>query len=188
VYLFERTTRSVRLTPAGAHLLAEAVTLFAGLGATVRGVHEKFADAPKVLRVGISRSIGLSYLPGFFNIHGKEHPETSTDVVHDSSAALLGLLEGGELDVGLVTVISILPKGLVKTQHFADAFTLIIPPAVTIERRSKSLLMVPELRKMLPNNAGSCRLRLQEPVVHSGAGLMNMKSMLYHRFKQRISI
>ena len=145
--LLERTTRSVRLTPAGAHLLAESSTLFAALGGTIRQIREQYAEAPKLLRVGISRSIGLAYLPGFFNAHRKEHPDTSTDVVYDSSSTLLELLGNGELDVGLVTAVAKLPKGLVKTHRFHDAFTLITPPSATIERRSKTLLTMSELRK-----------------------------------------
>ncbi|MGK0185156.1 MAG: DNA-binding transcriptional LysR family regulator [Verrucomicrobiales bacterium] len=149
--LFERTTRAVRLTPAGEYLFNASASLLASLTGTVREIREKFTEAPKLIRVGISRSIGLSYLPGFFNAHSREHPETITDVVYDSSATLLDLLQTGELDVGLLTAQQSLPKGLVKTHRFTDAFTLIIPPDASVDRRSKSLLTLTELRNNAPN-------------------------------------
>lgn len=167
VPVFERTTRAVRLTPAGEHLFSESASLFASLSGTVREIREKFTSAPKLIRVGISRSIGLAYLPGFFNAYSREYPETITDVVYDSSNTLLTLLQTGDIDVGLVTATASLPKGLVKTHRFSDAFTLIAPPDAVIERRSKALLTLPELRK----NASKQRWILPSEITGTGRAL-----------------
>src|ERR1041384_6454309 len=55
VELFERTTRSVRVTPAGEMLLEESVRLLGSVQQTLQRVREEFADAKKKIRVGVSR-------------------------------------------------------------------------------------------------------------------------------------
>ena len=49
-----------------------------------------------------------------------------------------------------MTAVEKLPKGLVKTHRFQDAFTLITPPDASVDRRSKTLLTMAELRKNAP--------------------------------------
>ena len=66
VTLFERTTRSVRLTAAGAALHARSGAILSGVNDAITAVQEKFDLLPQTLRVGVSRTIGLAYLPGFF--------------------------------------------------------------------------------------------------------------------------
>ncbi|HVX57423.1 MAG TPA: LysR family transcriptional regulator, partial [Candidatus Saccharimonadales bacterium] len=67
VNLFERTTRSVQLTPAGQMLLAESARLLGGVDQVLQRVREEFAGAKKEIRVSVSRSVSLAYLPGFFH-------------------------------------------------------------------------------------------------------------------------
>src|SRR5215469_3623945 len=67
VKLFERTTRQVRLTPAGEFLYREGARLLGDVEQTIDHLTQEFAGARKVIRVAVSRTIGLSYLPGFFH-------------------------------------------------------------------------------------------------------------------------
>lgn len=86
VELFERTTRSVRVTPAGEMLLSESVRLLGSVQHTLQRVREEFAGAKKEIRVGVSRSIGLAYLPGFFHANIRHLPNTGYRVSYQQSA------------------------------------------------------------------------------------------------------
>src|SRR5271154_1360866 len=64
--LLERTTRRVKPTPAGEFLLRETHKILGDIDSTLRHLQEGFANAPKEVRVGVSRTISLAHLPGFF--------------------------------------------------------------------------------------------------------------------------
>ena len=115
----------------------------------VRSLGDQFGDSPKLLRVGISRSIGLSYLPGFFA--GQCSDDVLTDVHYESSQRLLELLLNGSLEVAMVTATGRLPRGITKTHHFVDGFTVITPPDAMVIRRSAKLLSLSELRRNAEN-------------------------------------
>lgn len=126
--LLERTTRYVSPTPAGKFLLEQSEGVLRDINTTLQRLREDFALAPKTIRVGVSRSIGLAYLPGFFFAFQKKFPAVQTQVLHESSQFILGAIEEKELDVGLLCASSRLPRGLQITHRFDDDFTVIAPP------------------------------------------------------------
>ena len=125
--LLERTTRSVRPTAAGAFLNSEAIRLSGNVDQTLQKLREEFAGAKKAIRVGVSRTIGLAYLPGFFHAGLKQIPQISCRVSHQPSKDMLLALEANELDVGVLCPPQRLPRTLRVTHQFEDAFTLIAP-------------------------------------------------------------
>src|ERR1700683_4544265 len=86
VELLERTTRSVRLTPAGEALFAESERLIGSVDEVLQRFREEFAGAKKEIRVGVSRSVGLAYLPGFFHANIRRQPQIGYRVSYQSSA------------------------------------------------------------------------------------------------------
>jgi DNA-binding transcriptional LysR family regulator len=78
--LLERTTRQVRPTAAGCFLLEQSARILGDLAHSVQRLREEFADAPKLVRVGVSRSIGLAYLPGFFTGFQRRFPQALVQV------------------------------------------------------------------------------------------------------------
>ncbi|MBL9202153.1 MAG: LysR family transcriptional regulator [Opitutaceae bacterium] len=128
VELFERTTRSVRLTPAGVMLLAESGQLLGSVDQALRRIREEFAGARKVVRVGVSRSVGLAYLPGFFHANLRRAPEVACEVRYASSTEILSALEANEIDLGVLCPPPRLPNTVRITHRFADAFTPIAHP------------------------------------------------------------
>ena len=128
VPLFERTTRSVNLTPAGAALYARSGSILSGVDDAVKALRTRFELGPTVLRVGIARTIGLAYLPGFFRKFQRLHPEVQIRAAHQSSAFILAAVEGGELDVGLIAAPPVLPNGIAVARKFSDEFVAIAPP------------------------------------------------------------
>ncbi|MDQ6940023.1 MAG: LysR family transcriptional regulator [Verrucomicrobiota bacterium] len=142
VDLLQRTTRVVRATPAGEFLFRESARLVGHAEESVRRLRQEFAGARKEVRVGVSQSIPLAHLPGFFHANLRRQPKVSCRLSYQSSGSILAALEGGELDVGVLFPPKRLPTSLRITHRFDDAFTLIAPlaEAQTFQtlRRSRS--------------------------------------------------
>jgi DNA-binding transcriptional LysR family regulator len=138
VALFERTTRSVKLTSGGEWLLGEARRLLGDVNTLRREMQERFTNARPIVQVGVSRSIGLAYLPGFFHANLRAAPEVGYRVRYESGAQIVAALEDHALDVGVICPPGRLPKTLRATHRFADAFTLIAPQTAAVTFPAKA--------------------------------------------------
>jgi DNA-binding transcriptional LysR family regulator len=123
--LFQRTTRSVQLTPAGQALWRQSVRLLGDIDGTLKSLREEFGNAKKEIRVGVSRSVGLAYLPGFFHANLRRLPKVGYHVSYQSSAEILSALESNELDLGVLCPPHRLPQTVRAKHRFSDTFTLI---------------------------------------------------------------
>jgi DNA-binding transcriptional LysR family regulator len=130
--LLERTTRRVSVTPVGDRLLEETRHILGDIESSLRRLHEEFSNAPKEVRVGVSKTVGLAYFPGFFFAHGRKFPEVGIKVRHESSTAIIESLELGDLDAAVISAPDQLPDSLTATHRFRDAFTLIAPATDSI--------------------------------------------------------
>ncbi|HEX8371982.1 MAG TPA: LysR family transcriptional regulator [Chthoniobacterales bacterium] len=130
--LLDRTTRQVRITPAGDLLLRETRHIVGDIESSLRRLREEFGAAPKVVRIGVSKTVGLAYLPGFFFANQRKFPEVALKVQHDASSTILADLEAGRLDVAVVCPPEKLPESLLVRHRFDDAFTLIVPAALEV--------------------------------------------------------
>jgi DNA-binding transcriptional LysR family regulator len=130
VSLLERTTRKVQLTAAGQFLLGESARLLGDAEQSVRRLKEEFSEAKKVVRIGVSRSIPLAFLPGFFHANLRHAPEVGYRVSYAASSAVQAGVETSDLDLGVISPPRRLPQTLVVTHRFRDAFTLIASAAV----------------------------------------------------------
>jgi len=131
--LLERTTRSVRITPAGMFLYQESSRLLGDVEQTLQRLQVDYAGARKEVRVGVSRSVGLAYLPGFFHANLRRLPDVACRASYNSSTAILALLEENQLDLGVICAPPRLPKTLRVTHRFTDAFTLIATKSLADE-------------------------------------------------------
>jgi len=138
--LLERTTRSVRITKAGEFLFRESIKLLGDVDQSLRQLKEDFANARKEIRIGVSRSIGLAYLPGFFHANLKRNSNVSYRVSYQPSGEILSALEANELDVGVICPPQRLPRTVSITHRFTDAFTFVAPTeaATSFQALSKS--------------------------------------------------
>lgn len=133
ISLLERTTRTVRLTPAGEFLFQEASRLLGDVDQSLHHLAEKFGGARKIVGVDVSRTIGLSYLPGFFHANLRQFPEIGYRVACEPSSRILSALEANEQDIGVLCPPTRLPRTLRVTHRFQDAFTVIAPKAFAPE-------------------------------------------------------
>ena len=127
IQLLERTTRSVRPTAAGVFLYGEANRLLGDVDQSLSYLAQKFAGARPEVRVDVSRTIGLAYLPGFFHANLRRLPKVGFRVSCQSSQEILAALEANEQDIGLLCPGPRLPRTLRVTHRFEDGFALVIP-------------------------------------------------------------
>jgi len=123
--LLTRTTRSVVTTAAGRFLLQESGPVLGDVDVLLRRLREEYADAPREVRVGVSKSVSLAYLPGFFAANVRQGPTVISRVTHESSQTILASLDSDELDVGVLLPPTRLSPRLRITHRFRDAFTFI---------------------------------------------------------------
>ena len=127
VTLLERTTRSVRLTSAGAFLLQESARLSGDVERILTRLREEHAGARKQIRLGVSRSIGFAYLPGFLHANLRRQPEVACQVAYQASDAIRAGLDANELDIGVFCAPPRLSGTLTAIHAFDDTFALIAP-------------------------------------------------------------
>lgn len=131
--LLERTTRSVRVTQAGEFLYHESARLLGDVDQSLRQLREEFANARKEIRIGVSRSISMAHLPGFFHANIRSQLPVRYRVTCQSSSAILSALESNELDLGVLCPPKMLPRTLAITHRFTDTFALIAPKSAETE-------------------------------------------------------
>ncbi len=135
VSLFQRTTRSVKLTPAGAAFVGRAEALLNEAADIGREMKQRFGLAKRTLAVGLSRSVGVGYLPAFFSRFRRDHPEVEITVREGAGGELLSALRGAELDVAIVTGGGEEPVGIDVCHQFKDRFVLVSPQGSGIPSR-----------------------------------------------------
>ena len=131
--LLKRTTRSVEPTPAGEFLLREGARLVGDAESILRRLREEYASAPREIRVEVSRSISLAYLPGFFHANLRKLSHVRYQVRYSRTDEILPRLEADELDLGVLCSPPKLPNSLAAVHRFSDVFALIAPTAAAAE-------------------------------------------------------
>ncbi len=125
VPLFKRTTRTVTLTPAGRFLVEQSSRLVGDLDASLQHLRENFLNAPRPIRIGISQTISLSYLPGFLFANLRKNNRIQPQVSQNSSQSLIRDLESNRMDLIILCPPSKLPTNFQVAHEFSDTFTLI---------------------------------------------------------------
>ena len=124
--LFERTNRSVALTPAGARLLDGCTSALAVLEGAVDQARKLHAGELGRLTIGYTDFAIAGRLPQIVQAFRHGHPEIAIDATHGCTKAQLEDLETGRLDVGFLTGPA--PRrgyGSVPVQH--DRFVAVLP-------------------------------------------------------------
>ncbi len=127
VKLFERTTRSLSITEAGAVLLRETEILPTVLDGALRRLREEFLDQPREIRIGFSRSVSLAHLPGLLHGHRRRHPEVKTTVSHLAGSALIEAVASCQLDLGILCPPARLPESVETPHRISDRFMILAP-------------------------------------------------------------
>jgi DNA-binding transcriptional LysR family regulator len=145
VKLFDRTRRSVQLTPAGAALVPEAHDLLARTRA-LRQLARASADGRAGrLRLAFVSTVGFSLLPQWVRSFRLEFPEVELDLIEATGDVQLDLMARGEIDAGfMLHSPGFAPAGLTRLQIASEPLVLALP-----EHHSLATGPLPALAKVL---------------------------------------
>ena len=124
--LFERTTRRVRLTPAGAALLGRSETLLREHAEARRAVSAAVGRIEGDLQVAASLTIGAYVLPPALVTLALRHPEVRVRVTIENTEQVVGSLLAGRADIGFVEG-ELSASGVVLHTLRSDELVLIAP-------------------------------------------------------------
>ncbi len=124
--LFERTTRSVRLTPAGVSFKADAQRFLAQAEHATEAARRISAGEAGVVRLGYESATVVSILPDFVRLFRAEYPEIGLVLVEYSKAGLPALAEG-DTDACLITRYMRLPGGFEYLPIMRDRAVVALP-------------------------------------------------------------
>lgn len=99
--LFDRTTRSVRLTPAGESLLPTARRMIAEWESATSNVGRLAAEAEHRVSLAATPLIASSVLPQWLQAFHDAHPTVRVSISDLDRRQILQGIEAGELDLGL---------------------------------------------------------------------------------------
>ena len=123
ILLFERTTRRLRSTEAGRFFLGGASRITGDVDSLLRDLRERFTAGPKVVRIGVSRSVALAHLPGVFAAQRRRVPNVSLTIERHSGDEILAALDcGGDRRGDLLSSRVRMPRGIVVAHRFRVCF------------------------------------------------------------------
>ncbi|WP_349294819.1 LysR family transcriptional regulator (plasmid) [Thioclava sp. 'Guangxiensis'] len=126
VTLFERTTRSVRLTAEGEELRRHLSELLPALQTALDRTRHFGQELSAPLRLGFLASAAVKYLPHALRMFRSEFPHVTVHARDDTAAGLFAGVESGELDLA---VSSFLPHKTMQVQFDlfrADPFMAVL--------------------------------------------------------------
>jgi DNA-binding transcriptional LysR family regulator len=97
-----RTTRSVKITEAGAILLRETEAIPNLLSGAVRRVREECGDARKRISVGLSAELSLAHTSGIFHSFVNSRSEAKIEVSQGGDSLLFERVRANGLDLAIV--------------------------------------------------------------------------------------
>jgi DNA-binding transcriptional LysR family regulator len=129
VQLFDRIKRPIRLTSEGATLfrLAESVVQAVQMGMENIRIEMNHPDQRGAFTIGAYPDLALNYLPEVIKQYLERFPEVQLKLVSRPYAALLELLESGEVDLALLPAPARESRGLAFQSLLESAFVLTAP-------------------------------------------------------------
>jgi len=157
--LFDRTKRSVRLTPAGAALVDPARELLSRAQALPALARAASAGEIGTLRLAFVSTVGFALLPQWVRGFGEQAPGVRLELIEATGDAQLAALARGEIDAGvLLHAPGFAPAGLSRLRLADEALVLALPqshalaaaqPLRLAQALAEPLVMFP--RRILPS-------------------------------------
>lgn len=164
--LLNRTTRSVEVTDAGKFLFQESSRLTGDVESLLQRLRENHGEARPQIRIGVSRTVSQAHLPGLLhaNLRRSRHPTLKLRQIDSSS--VVSELEANDLDVGIITRPSRLPKTLRVAHEFKDGFILVLPATIdasniNLNQRRQRLKWAEQQTWILPDESSTCGRQLR---------------------------
>jgi DNA-binding transcriptional LysR family regulator len=133
--LFQRSSRSVKLTPAGAFLLERARRTLANVNEDLEGVRSVARGEVGLLRVGFVGSAMLTLLPETLRRYRSLYPKVQLRLAEFHTSFLMEQLRAGSLDVAVLR-----DGGVSEDFHieplYAEPFIALLPARHHLARRA----------------------------------------------------
>ena len=128
VRLFDRSTRSVQLTPAGTALLPEARELLARAQALPAYARASADGEAGRLRLAFVSTVGFDLLPRWVLAFREQYPKVQLELIEATGDVQLQALERGEIDAGfMLHSPGFAPPGLACQRIARDPLVLAVP-------------------------------------------------------------
>jgi DNA-binding transcriptional LysR family regulator len=102
VSLFDRTRRSVTLTPAGQIFLKQVTPIIEELSRAIDLVRLAGAGPTEVLKIGFVSSAPYMIFPAVLREFRRNHPFVRLELIHQSIATQIEALQRGSIDIGVL--------------------------------------------------------------------------------------
>ncbi len=127
--LFERSSRSVQVTQAGADFVRRARLMLADMEAAQQSMDAFRGLLKGTLRIGTIASTGAIDFASLLAHFHQRHPSLNFAVTQTGTYGLLKGLHAGELDIALITRPAENPYDEIEFTHLADDYyVLVVPP------------------------------------------------------------
>lgn len=127
--LFERTTRSIKLTAEGQTLLNHSRFLLAEVERTLEVVRKGHQARPPVLKLGLLHAHAYTFLPPLLRAFVKLQPSCDVQLVEYSTSGQLETILSANVDVGLVRE-PLSHLNIDVQTLFTEPYVLAIPSAI----------------------------------------------------------
>lgn len=137
VRLFDRTKRSVALTPAGAALLPEARDLLARAQALPAQARAAAGGEVGRLRLAFVSTVGYDLLPQWVRAFRERYPAVQLELIEATGDVQLQMLERGEIDAGfMLHSPGFEPPGLARLLIASEPLVVAMPEAHPLSAKS----------------------------------------------------
>jgi DNA-binding transcriptional LysR family regulator len=138
VRLFDRTKRSVQLTPTGQALLPAVLDVLARAQALPARARAAADGEEGRLRLAFVSTVGFDLLPGWVRRFRDRFGAVQLDLVEATGDVQLGLLERGEVDAGFILHSpGFLPPGLMRYSVAREPLVVALPESHALASRAR---------------------------------------------------
>ena len=135
VRLFERTSRSVRLTREGEAFLTEAEAVLSRADLALRRMAELVETRSGRLAIGYNEPALNSILPTLLAQYREKHPAMRLELREAETAEQLSLIRRGGLDIGIMRPFGFDLSGLESRPVFREEYRLVMPEGHELAKR-----------------------------------------------------
>jgi LysR family transcriptional regulator, hydrogen peroxide-inducible genes activator len=132
--LFDRLSKSARLTPFGAAFLPKAERILRELSEAKTEILEMSGRDKGEVSVGAIPTVAPYLLPPVLSSFARQHPGIVIHVIEDTTPVLLERLHAGTIDL-LIAALPLDGVDLVSTKLLREPFFLVVPDAHPLARR-----------------------------------------------------
>lgn len=137
IAVFERTTRSVRVTATGAEIVRLCSLTVHGFDDAVDGIRSYVEGRSGPVRIACLPSIAATLVPPVVAEFGTHAPDVALHVDDVQQNRAVAAVLAHDADFGVVASDAALPKGLVARRVITDPFVALVPPRHPLAARKE---------------------------------------------------